>query len=76
MREPIFKAGEVVQLKSDGPAMTVELIIKSARQGIPEGIFNGDYKCTWFNGPTLNTKEFAEEVLKKHAGRIGIIGSI
>ena len=53
-----FSPGDLVQLKSGGPKMTVE---KAA------GGFGGDsttYFCTWFSGAKHNKHGFSEEALQ------------
>ena len=53
--EPLFKPGDIVQLKSGGPKMTVNA---------PRGTDN-DYHCKWFGGSKLSFAWFAENTLKK-----------
>lgn len=55
-----YSAGEVVQLKSGGPKMTVEGL---ARTPLGEEIPNV-YSCTWFAGSKLQKGKFAVEVLE------------
>jgi uncharacterized protein YodC (DUF2158 family) len=50
-----FKKGEIVQLKSGGPKMTVD--------ETPEEQFNKQYKCQWFAGNKLEFGFFSEEAL-------------
>lgn len=49
-----FNAGDLVQLKSGGPKMTVE-------KWLPH---NDAYKCTWFSGAKHNAESFAEDSLQ------------
>lgn len=49
-----FKVGEVVQLKSGGPAMTVDELASSVR-----------YRCVWFKGASREQGTFAEDTLVK-----------
>lgn len=49
-----FKAGDIVQLKSGGPAMTVE---KCAER-------DGHYWCVWFKGASRERAAFDETSLK------------
>jgi len=51
-----FKPGDLVQLKSGGPKMTVKAID-------PE---NGEAYCQWFVGNMLNRDYFSKEALVKH----------
>jgi uncharacterized protein YodC (DUF2158 family) len=49
-----IKEGEIVQLKSGGPAMTVHLVYKSPNtQGNPTLA-----SCTWFDGNTFHRMDF------------------
>ena len=48
-----FKTGDLVQLKSGGPPMTV-------RELASEGV----YLCMWFSGPTLKNGSFPPDSLK------------
>jgi uncharacterized protein YodC (DUF2158 family) len=50
-----FKIGDIVQLKSGGPEMTV--------QGVP-GSTTSSYRCQWFAGKKLESGTFQEESLK------------
>lgn len=47
-----FKVGDVVQLKSGGPVMTVETIL-----------LGGDVKCQWFARTTLKHAIFEPSAL-------------
>lgn len=50
-----FKAGDLVELKSGGPVMTVESI----------NTFGGNtYACSWFAGDKHQENRFAEAALK------------
>jgi uncharacterized protein YodC (DUF2158 family) len=49
----MFQAGDVVQLKSGGPSMTIE------REE------EGGYHCKWFDGETLLSYCFRPEMLMK-----------
>jgi uncharacterized protein YodC (DUF2158 family) len=50
-----FKAGEVVQLVSGGPKMTVE----------DQDDLDGEVRCKWFAGAKLNSGYFQPESLRK-----------
>ena len=48
-----LNAGDLVQLKSGGPKMTIERLMPS-----------GDsFKCTWFSGNKHNTEVFRKDAL-------------
>lgn len=49
-----FKVGDIVQLKSGGPKMTVSGVLDK-----------GNYTCTWFRGATHESGYFNENVLQK-----------
>lgn len=51
-----FKPGDIVQLKSGGPAMTVENVVSYD---------STTYGCSWFSGAKDSHKRFAEEALQK-----------
>jgi uncharacterized protein YodC (DUF2158 family) len=53
-----FEAGDTVQLKSGGPAMTV-------KQFNVDGPFEGQFYCQWFGGKKLEQGYFAPESLKR-----------
>lgn len=59
--EPKFKIGDVVQLKSGGPCMTIEVILKEISQR--KEIFSGRYGCVWFQGDERRTDNFLEDIL-------------
>jgi uncharacterized protein YodC (DUF2158 family) len=48
-----FKKGDVVQLKSGGPKMTIISVAAS----------DGDYRCAWFSGSKHETGYFPHESL-------------
>jgi uncharacterized protein YodC (DUF2158 family) len=50
-----FKVGEIVQLKSGGPKMTVT--------GTPHDQYNKDYATSWFAGAKLEHGRFPEASL-------------
>ena len=47
-----FKEGDIVQLKSSGPAMTVCRVLGDA-----------NYRCQWFSGKKLETGDFPDDAL-------------
>lgn len=49
-----MKVGDVVQLRSGGPAMTVESTIGGS-----------ECMCMWFEGTTLRKKAFPTEALER-----------
>lgn len=53
-----FKLGDIVQLKSGGPAMTVAEI-KNDYSGAVSG-----YRCEWFKGASKEVSNFGEETLQ------------
>ena len=53
-----FKVGDIVQLKSGGPEMTVHTV--------PENEY-GSYKCQWFAGKRLEFGHFPHDSLKSVA---------
>ena len=57
-----FKAGDLVQLKSGGPEMTVEKV-----SSLP-GDESPSYICTWFTEQysKVNREDFSENALKKY----------
>jgi uncharacterized protein YodC (DUF2158 family) len=57
--EPEFKVGDVVQLKSGGPAMTIEGIGKYGFANT-----NVRAKCTWFDGKKMVDELFELATLK------------
>ena len=57
---PKFKPGDIVQLKSGGPAMTIASI--STNIG---GDFSG-YQCEWFKGASKERAHFTEETLQTY----------
>lgn len=49
-----FEIGNVVQLRSGGPKMTVHSLVS-----------DGDVVCQWFEGNEVHEENFPKEVLKK-----------
>lgn len=70
-----FKNGDIVQLKSGGPQMTIQRIIgtdkshfmiKAADEFLKtQGFNDGDVVCQWFNGNKLENGTFKIESLDK-----------
>lgn len=57
--EPIFKVGDLVELKSGSPAMVVTYIRK-------DGCFDDSYQLHWMNkNNELQVTRLREEVLKR-----------
>ncbi len=56
-----IKAGDVVQLKSGGPLMTVEQV-STNDSSIPNA------SCIWFNGPTKMTGDFPLPTIQQRRG--------
>jgi len=57
-----FQKGDVVQLKSGGPTMTVQDIGDFSSSGIQDGIL-----CVWFDGRKKYSDVFDRSVLRKYA---------
>jgi uncharacterized protein YodC (DUF2158 family) len=70
-----LKSGDVVQLKSGGPKMTIQRIIGSDRSNFGliaadefmkiNGYKEGDVVCQWFEGSSLKNGTFKIEGLNK-----------
>ncbi|AAK88559.1 hypothetical protein EN41_11270 [Agrobacterium tumefaciens] len=58
--EAKFSTGDVVQLKSGGPAMTISEVQKDY------GNFKGSYRCKWFKGASNETSVFEEDTLQPY----------
>lgn len=56
-----FNPGDIVQLKSGGPAMTVSAINTS----YDSGEFKG-YYCEWFKGASKERAHFEEDTLQTY----------
>lgn len=57
-----FQVGDVVQLNSGGPAMTVSFVDeKKFKHGGAVPVVS----CTWFEGKKLNKESFNPEILTK-----------
>lgn len=54
-----FSTGDVVQLKSGGPAMTISEVITDYANP-PR------YRCKWFKGASNETSVFEEETLQPY----------
>ena len=59
-REPVYQVGEIVELKSGGPDMTIKKVILDVMDN-----FTGEYSCQWFAGKKLDSGVFPEESLLK-----------
>ena len=57
-----FNLGDLVQLKSGGPPMTVDEVPGQATFLEPRE----DYKCVWFKGATRDQSAFAEHLLQPY----------
>ena len=53
-----FQTGDIVQLKSGGPTMTVRALLET-------GPYEGEYSCQWFAGKKLEAGHFLPESLKR-----------
>jgi uncharacterized protein YodC (DUF2158 family) len=58
-----FAIGDVVQLRSGGPKMTVHGVVS-----------DGDVVCQWFEGNEVHDENFPNEALKK-VEQVGVGGS-
>jgi uncharacterized protein YodC (DUF2158 family) len=66
-----FKIGDVVELKSGGPAMTVTQVpgwVGSPPKQGDVGVRTDLVTCYWFDGGEANSHEFQPEVLKLYVG--------
>ena len=59
-----YNKGDVVQLKSGGPRMTVS--------EVNEGSGGLTYECTWFDKDSLRREEFDEELIENYVFRLGM----
>lgn len=69
-----FNIGDIVQLKSGGPQMTVQRIIGSGDSNFmikaadeflkTQGFNEGDVVCQWFNDNKLESGTFKQDSLK------------
>jgi uncharacterized protein YodC (DUF2158 family) len=60
-----FEAGDVVQLKSGGPKMTVELLTNEDGNVIVH--------CSWFEKSTLHQKDFNAKLLAQYKPAVGCV---
>lgn len=56
-----FSPGDIVQLKSGGPAMTVASV--TGDDGYSDNI---GYRCEWFKGASKENARFIEDTLKEY----------
>jgi uncharacterized protein YodC (DUF2158 family) len=56
-----FQKGDVVQLKSGGPTMTIQDIGDFTSSGIQDGAL-----CVWFDGKKKYSEVFDRSVLRKY----------
>jgi uncharacterized protein YodC (DUF2158 family) len=75
MAKPLYKIGDVVQLKSGGPEMAIESVILPSpaarqikrvmdRENEGVGELGVRYHCQWFNGKKAESEVFPEESLR------------
>ncbi len=63
---PKFKLGDVVQLKSGGPEMTVsELIMVLNMSTASYDKFTGKVKCQWFSNKERKEETFVQDTIEK-----------
>jgi uncharacterized protein YodC (DUF2158 family) len=62
--EEKFKIGDVVQLKSGGPKMTVQNTTTYSFMGDPMP-FSGQIDCAWFENVKSHTGKFHQDMLDK-----------
>lgn len=55
-----FSLGDVVQLKSGGPAMTISEVMMEGNK------FKGKYRCKWFKGASIEISVFEEDILQPY----------
>lgn len=60
-----FQKGDVVQLKSGGPLMTVERVGAFGGGMSPRAAFEGA-ECVWFEGANVKRESFPHETLEKY----------
>ena len=60
--QPKYNIGDQVQLKSGGPCMTINELIKH----YPREEFKGNYRCQWFAGKKLDNGVFPEDSLQDY----------
>ena len=63
-----FITGDVVELKSGGPKMTVHKVIGSDSEIIAsvfKGADRGDIECKWFDQGRIESAYFKPDMLKK-----------
>lgn len=56
-----FSPGDIVQLKSGGPAMTIAAVSEDSLSGEFKG-----YYCEWFKGASKARAHFNEDTLKTY----------
>lgn len=68
----MFNKGDIVQLKSGGPAMTVDEVpgIDPKFKHRPEGTKRDDYHCEWFKGATAARGDYSEHLLQPYVAPV------
>lgn len=65
-----YKVGDVIELKSGGPKMTVKIIVGDPTNGIADGSYkmqgfvDGDIGCNWFIKDVLKDGLFKADMVK------------
>lgn len=57
-----FKHGDIVQLRSGGPPMTIDRLPGEVGEFFSQS--KTDYHCTWFKGATRDEGNFGEHLLR------------
>ena len=59
MNDKIFKVGDLVMLKSEGPVITINNIIPDSNREREDNVY-----CVWFCGEVLKESKFKPSALK------------
>ena len=64
-----FKKGDIVRLKSSGPAMTIDALPNEQVPG--KGFMKDCYHCEWFKGATASHGWYGEHLLEAFVAPAG-----